>query len=179
MLPRRLRTYLIVNAVLAILMVVVTAVRNELRTGHFLFIDIGLILFYSSVLGAIIFGPLMLVETYLYRKQKGIWYEWKRGTRRPPRDFATNPDELRHWKSEAHRARLNRGDQPPARNRNRTRLFEANAQSDPVSRAALLLSVADKLELSGKREAARRCYRQIIQRFADSPQARDAARRLE
>jgi hypothetical protein len=179
MFPRRLRTYLIVNAVMAILMVFVMALRTELRTGRYLFIDIGLILVYSSVLAALVVGPFALVEIYLYRKKKGIWYEWKTGTRRPPHAFATNPDELRHWKLEAYRARLSRGDLASTRKRERTRLFEAKSQSDPISRAALLLRVADKLELSGKREAARRCYRQIIQRFADSPQARDAARRLE
>ena len=176
--PQRIRTYLICNLALAVLMAVVLAVRTELRSGHFLIIDIFLIIFYAVVLASGTVGPFALIEIYLYRQKKGIWYEWKNQTRRPPRDQATSAAQLQHWKSEAHRVRLAQGSEPARSQSNRTRLFEPNDATDPVSRAALLMIVADKLERSGKREAAERCYVQITERFADSPEACEAARRL-
>jgi hypothetical protein len=176
--PRSIRTYLTVNLALAVLMAIVMAVRSELRSGRFLFIDIFLLIFYALVLASLTVGPFALIEIYLYRKKKGVWYEWKNGTRRQPHELAANAAELQHWKSEALRARLARGAEPSQSGRNRTRLFEPNDAADPVSRAALLMTVADKLERSGKREAAERCYLQITQRFADSPQAQEAAQRL-
>jgi hypothetical protein len=176
--PRSIRTYLTVNLALAVLMAIVMAVRSELRSGRFLFIDIFLIIFYALVLALLAVGPFALIEIYLYRKKKGVWYEWKNGTRRQPHELSANAAELQHWKSEAFRARLARGALPSQSGINRTRLFEPNDAADPVSRAALLLTVAAKLERSGKREAADRCYLQITQRFAGSPQAQEAARRL-
>jgi hypothetical protein len=176
--PRSIRTYLTVNLALAVLMAIVMAVRSELRSGRFLFIDIFLIIFYALVLALLAVGPFALIEIYLYRKKKGVWYEWKNGTRRQPHELSANAAELQHWKSEAIRARLARGAEPSQSGSNRTRLFEPNDAADPVSRAALLMTVADKLERSGKREAAERCYLQITQRFADSPQAQEAAQRL-
>jgi hypothetical protein len=177
-LPQRLRTYLIVNVVIAILMGIVLAVRTELRTGRYLLIDVGLILLFSSALAALTFGQLALVEIYLYRKRKGMWYDWKNGPRRQHPDRVSDPHEVAHWKNEARRARLSRQDPPPADGRDRTRLFEAADPTEKVSRASLLLKIADKLERSGKREAAEECYRQIVQRFADSPEAAHAAQRL-
>jgi hypothetical protein len=176
--PRSIRTYLTANLALAVLMAIVMAVRTELRSGHFLFIDIFLIIFYALVLASLTAGPFALIEIYLYRQKKGVWYEWKNGTRRQPYELAANAAELQHWKSEAFRARLARGAESSQSGSNRTRLFEPNDAADPVSRAALLMTVADKLERSGKREAAERCYLQITQRFADSPQAQEAAQRL-
>ena len=53
-----------------------------------------------------------------------------------------------------------------------------NLAMDRFRGPALLLNVAVKLEGSGKREAAETCYRQIVERFAGSPPAREAAQRL-
>jgi hypothetical protein len=137
-----------------------------------------LIIFYASVLGSLIVGPFALIEIYLYRQKKGVWYEWKNQTRRPLRDLAMSPEERQHWKSEAYRARLAQSGEPSQNHGDRTRLFEPTNAPDPVSRAALLMTVADTLERSGKREAAERCYLQITERFANSPQAEEAGRRL-
>jgi len=178
MLPQKIRTYLIVNIVTAILMGIVMAARTGLRTGRYLVIDIGLMLFFSSALAAVCIGPFALVEMYLYRKGKGIWYQWQRAGTPVPQYSAATAEELRQRKSEAIHLRLKRGDEPPARGTARTQLFESITQSQTVSRAALLLTMADKLEQSGKKEAAERCYRQIMQRFPDSPQAVEAGRRL-
>ncbi len=176
--PQRIGTYLYVNLALAVLMAVVMAGRTELRSGRFLFVDIFLIIFYASVLASLTVGPFALIEIYLYRKKKGVWYEWKNSTRLPHRNLAMSPEERQHWKSEAYRTRLARGTEPALSHTKRTRLFEPNDAADPVSRAALLMTVADKLERTGKREAAERCYLQITQRFTDSPQAEEAGRRL-
>ncbi len=178
MLPQRIRTYLYVNLALAVLMAVVMALRTQLLSGRFLFVDIFLIIFYAAVLASLTVGPFALIEIYLYRQKKGVWYEWKNQASQPLRDLAMSPEERQHWKSEAYRTRLARGGEPAHTHNNRTRLFEPNKANDPVSRAALLMTVADKLERSGKREAAERCYEQITERFADSPQAREAALRL-
>ena len=179
MVPQRIRTYLTFNLVLAVLMAVVMAVRAELRTGRFLLIDVFLFIFYSSVLASLFFGPFGVVEIYLYRRKKGVWYEWKNRTRRPRRDRAMSSEERRHWKSEAYRARLSQAASRPEDDASTARVcLKQNAAADPVSRAALLMTVADRFERSGKREAAERCYLQIIERFADSPQAQEAARRL-
>jgi hypothetical protein len=177
-LPQRLRTYLLVNVVIAILMGVVLAVRTELRSGRFFFIDIILILAFASALAALTVGPLALVEIYLYRKNKGVSYDWITRFRRPRGDRVIDPCEIRYRKTEARRVRIARGDPPPADGRDRTRLFEATDSTGTVSRASLLLTVADNLERTGKKEAAGRCYRQIVQRFADSPEAEHAAQRL-
>jgi hypothetical protein len=178
MLPQRIRTYLYFNLALAVLMAVVMAVRTELRSGHFLFVDIFLIIFYASVLASLTLGPFALIEMYLYGRKKGVWYEWKNQTRRPLSDLAMSPEERRHWKSEAYLARLALSGEPTQNHRNRTALFERNHSVDPVSRAALIMTVADTLERSGKREAAERCYVQITERFAGSPEAPEAERRL-
>jgi hypothetical protein len=119
-----------------------------------------------------------VVELYLYRQKKGTWYEWRHRRTRARRDRAVSADERRYWKSEAVRARLSERAEPQEDRRDRTRLFESNNAADTVSRAALLMTVADKFERSGKREAAERTYLQILQQFADSPQAREAARRV-
>ena len=179
MIPKRIRTYLIVNIVFAILMVLVMAVRSDLRTGRHMVFNVFLVIVFSSIFAALVSVPIALVEIYLYRKKKGVWYDLKQGPRRPAPDFAALRGELVRRKSEAYRARLARGDEVITSHGDRTALFESNSGDGPVSRAALLLNVAIKLERSGKREAAERSYRQIIERFADSPPAREAAQRLE
>jgi hypothetical protein len=176
--PQRIRDYLTFNLSLAVLIAVVMAVRMELRTGRVLLIDFLLFSFYIVVLAAVFLGPVGVVEAYLYRRKKGVWYEWKHRTKRTRRDRAISADERRYWKSEAVRARLSGGAEPQEDQRDRTRLFESKLAADAVSRAALLMTVADKFERSGKKEAAERSYMQIIQQFADSPQAQEAARRL-
>ena len=176
--PQRIQTYLTFNLALAVVMAVVMAVHAELKTGHFLVIDLLLFAFYSVVLYSLFFGPFGIVEIYLYRRKKGAWYKWRNQTRHRLHDREGNLEERMHWKSEAFRARLSQSQQPQEDHGNRTRLFETTNAADPVSRAALLMTVADKFERSGKREAAERCYLQITERFVDSPQAPEAARRL-
>jgi hypothetical protein len=178
MIPKRIRTYLIANVVFALLMLVVMAARTDLRTGRHLVLNVVLIIVFSSFLAALVGVPLALVEIYLYRKKKGVWYDLKQGPRRPAPEFAALPGELVRRKREAFRARLARGEEPNTSHEDRTTLFESKPGDGPVSRAALQLKLAVELERSGKREAAERCYQQIIERFADSPPARQAAERL-
>jgi hypothetical protein len=136
-----------------------------------------LIAFYSSVLVSLFAGPLAIVQIYLYRRNKGAWHDWKKLKRRPRRDRGAEAEARRYWKSEAVRARLLHGGSTQKDIRDRTRLFETSTAADAVSRASLLLTVADRFERTGKREAAERCYAQITQRFAGSPEAREVARR--
>jgi hypothetical protein len=178
MFPQRIRTYLTFNVAIAVAMAIVMAVRAEFKNSHFQVIDFVLFGFYSAVLLSLFFGPIVVVEVYLYRRKKGAWYEWRNPMGRPRHDRTMSSEERRHWKSEAFRSRLFQSGQPQDDHRDRTRLFENTSAADTVSRAALLMTVADKFERSGKREAAERCYLQITQRFGDSPQAPEAARRL-
>jgi hypothetical protein len=178
MIPKRIRTYLIVNIVFAVFMVVVMAMRTDLRTGRNLVFNVVSLIAIASLVAALVALPLAIVEIYLYRMKKGVWYDLKQGQRRPAPDFADLPGELVRRKGEAFRARLARGEDLLTSHEDRTTLFESNAADGPVSRAALQLKLAVKLERSGKREAAERSYRQIIERFADSPPAREAAQRL-
>jgi hypothetical protein len=177
MFPKRLQTYLRLNCALAVFMAIVMAVRAELRTGRYLLIDVGLILVFSIVLASMLVGPLALTELYLYRKKKGIWYDWRNKTPRRAQDQVLSLEEIQVRKSEAYRVRLSGGGEN-ARSELRTKLFQADRQADTVSRAALLMSVAEKLERAGKKDAAKRCYQQIVQRFGHSHQANEAARRL-
>jgi hypothetical protein len=176
--PRHIRTYLTFNLVMAVLMAVVMVVRTELKSGKFLLIDYLLFSFYTLILAVIFFGPLGIVETYLYRQKKGVWYAWKTRTRNRRLDRERNLDERRYWKNAAVLARLSRSDKPEDEPRDRTSLFPTESSGDTVSRAALLMRVADRFERSGKREAADRCYLEISERFASSPEAAEAARRL-
>jgi hypothetical protein len=159
-------------------MAVVMIVRTELKSGKFFLIDYLLFSFYTLILAVIFFGPLGIVETYLYRQKKGVWYAWKTRTRNRGHARERNLDERRRWKNAAVLARLSRSSQPEDEPRNRTSLFPTETSGDAVSRAALLMRVADRFERSGKREAADRCYREIAERFGNSPQAGEAARRL-
>jgi len=178
MVPKHIRTYLTFNLALAVFMAVVLAVRAELRTGRYLLIDGFLIIFYATVLASLFFGPLGVVELYLYCRKKGALYEWKNQTRARRSDRSMSSEERWYWKSEAYRARLALGPQPPADRRARTRLFQERNPAEGVSRPAILMTVADRFERTGKREAAERCYVQIVERFPDSPQAKEAAQRL-
>jgi hypothetical protein len=176
--PQRIRTYLTLNISLAVMMALVMAVRAELKAGRFLVIDYLLFCFYTLMLCVIFFAPLGVVENYLYHRKKGVLYAWKNRTNNRGRERTRMLEERTHWKSEAVRARWSRGDRAADGRTNRTGLLATRNVADGVSRASLLMTVADGFEQAGKREAAARCYQQITQRFADSPQAAEAARRL-
>lgn len=178
MFPKRIRTYLILNVASAFLLVVIMAVRPHLKSGRHLIADLMMVFAFLVFFATIVVLPLVLVEIYLYRKKKGVWYDMKQEPRRPAPDFAAPLGELDRRKNEAFRGRLARGEELITSGEDRTQLFESKPGDGSVSRAALLLNVAVKLEGSGKREAAETCYRQIVERFAGSPPAREAAQRL-
>jgi hypothetical protein len=175
--PRHLRTYLTFNLVLAVVMAVVLAVRMELKTGRYAVIDFLLFGFYILILCSIFFGPLGIVEIYLYRRQKGVWDAWRTRSR-VDRVRSRSIEERRYWKNAAILARLSRKHKPVDSEISRTGLFARSVNDESVSRAALLMKVADAFERSGKREAADRCYLEIAQRFTCAPEVSEAARRL-
>jgi hypothetical protein len=164
----RIKDLLVGNAVIAVALGVALASSNS--------IDVAPVL---CVLVMMIFGPLVWVETYLYRKKKGAWYRWKHPRKLPRRDLVTDEDRLLRYPRilDPGRSVLGAGE-PGSNPRPRTRLFESSSPSEPVSRASLLLAVAGKLEKSGRMEAAATVYRQILQDFACTTPARDAAHRL-
>lgn len=176
--PRRIRSYLTLNLALAVVMAVVLAVRTELKTGRFVVIDFLLFAFYSAVLASLFAGPIAVVESYLYRRNKGVWYEWKNRTRRPRPDRGLDLEERRYWKNEALRARLSQGDAARERPADQAGLVASGIRASAASRPAILLTLAGRFECSGKREAAARCYLQIVERFPNSPQAAAASRWL-
>ena len=87
MIPKRIRTYLIGNILIAVLLVVFMAMRASIVSLLFIV--------------ALMVLPFALVEIYLYPKKKGIWYDFKRGPRHPAPDFAPPRGELIRRKSEA------------------------------------------------------------------------------
>jgi hypothetical protein len=169
--PSRIRTFMVANVVVAIVMVLFLNFKSEFLTGAEFLVGVARVVLILAVLGTMIAGPLIVVEVYLYRMKKGVFFQWTAASPPPPRDIIARP-------------RISRYPRPAAEDlvpdtRVRTRLFESDSATDTVSRAALLLTVGNKLAVEGKKKAAERCYRQILERFADTPEALEASRLLE
>ena len=171
LIPSRIRTLMIVNVLVALAMALFLNFKKQIITGAYLLVDIAQIVLVLALLGIVVTVPLVLVEFYLYRKKKGVLYQWTAAPARPPRDIVTSRRFRRYPRTLEAGAADN--------NRVRTQLFESSSATDPVSRAALLLTVGDKLAEAGRKEAAHRCYRQILERFAGTAEAQDAAQRLK
>jgi hypothetical protein len=178
-LPKRLRTIMIVNLAVAILMGVVMAARPAIARNGSAIANMMLLLLAVSILGAILTLPMAVVQMYLYPKKRGLWYTWENAPKHPAGLDDGVPRHVRYPRSaeatwlRSHWQRVLSVKTP------RTRLFENAPARESVSRAALLLTVAHQMEASGKKDAARECYRQIIDRFAATPEAHEAARRMD
>jgi hypothetical protein len=161
---------MIANVIVALAMVLFVNFKKQIITGAHLLVETAWVVLALALVGTMVTAPLVLVELYLFRKKKGVYFQWTAGPARPPRDIITRP-------------RFRRFRQPleakAADNKVRTQLFESNSATDPVSRAALLLTVGDNLAQAGKRQAAARCYRQILERFAGTREAQEASERLK
>jgi hypothetical protein len=171
LIPSRIRTLMIANVLVALAMVLFLNFKQQIVTSAYLLAEIAQIILVLALVGIVVTAPLALVEFYLYRKKKGVLFQLTAAPARPPRDVVTR----HHVRSYRHKLEAETVD----KNRVRTQLFESSSATDPVSRAALLLTVGDKLAEAGKKEAAQRCYRQILERFAGAPEAQDAAERLK
>jgi hypothetical protein len=132
-----------------------------------------------SILTIVIVVPLVLVQLYLYPRKQGVWYQWKHGARRPARDSGVLPAHRRYPGSAADFALRTSWEKTMSKQASRTRLFEAESAAESVSRPAILLTVAGRLERSGKKAAARTCYRQILERFGETKEAGNAELRLD
>jgi hypothetical protein len=174
-LPSRIRTIMIVTASVALILSLGRSVFTYLYFHRdVILLAMGLFLF----LGVVVIVPLVWIEAYLYQKKKGVLYQWRNPPRaRRPISAAELASPAR-LSAEAAALRKAYGEGWSFRKRQRSRLFETATQSDNVSRATLLLTVAEKLERKGRRDAAMGCYRQIVQRFPETDQARDATVRL-
>jgi hypothetical protein len=166
---------MILNAVLAVSLAIGMAMNDTLSKRRIRWARAavaGLVALQTLVL--VIVGPLALVEVYLYGKKKGAWYHLRNPTK--PRPQYQRPDDL---PPVAPRMPVPSflEDHPP-QPRPRTRLFESSPPSEPVSRASILLAVARRFETSGRMGAATEVYRQVLDRFTDTPEAQDAASRL-
>jgi hypothetical protein len=161
----RIKDLMIVNAVLAISLVIAIAVSSFIR-------PLLTVLAVLIVLAVVIIGPIAWVETYLYRKQRGIWYR-SMNPRKPRPRYVPMTDLPPYVPRESVE------DEPLSKGRSRTRLFETGTASEPVTRASLLFNVASQLETSGRMEAAAEIYRQILDHFGDTAEAREAAHRLD
>ena len=132
------------------------------RTGRYLLIDIFLIIFYSAVLSSCFFGPLGIVEIYLYRRKKGVWYEWKIGRKTARRDRSDRADlEARtYWKSEAFGYACLK---EPASNADRRATARDCLKPRTTHRSGVAAGTAHdgrgQVRAVGKAEAAERCYR--------------------
>jgi hypothetical protein len=172
----RIRDLMILNAVLAITLGVAIALEDTLmkmRIPLARALATGLVVL--PTLALVVVGPLALVEIYLYRRKKGSWYRLKNPT--PPRPQYQRPADLPPVDTRMPVPAFLE-DHPPEP-RSRTRLFEAGSTSEPVSRASILLSVARDFEATGRMDAAAKVYQQVLDRFATTPEAQDAAGRLQ
>ncbi len=154
----RIKDLMILNAVVAIAF----ALSMALGVG-------GLVVL--SFLTLVMIAPLVWVEIYLYRKKHGFWYHWQNP--RKPRPRYERPTDL-----EPYFPKVPAQDEP-TRQRARTRLFETKSPSERVSRASILLTVASQFEASGRMDAAATVYHQILERFPDADEARNAAHWLQ
>jgi hypothetical protein len=167
MFRHRIKDLMIVNAVLAIVLAAGIALKS--------FTAVTII---ALVVAVFVVLPVAWVETYLYGRKKGTWYRLRHP--RPPRPRYVRPMNIPPYRGPAPfpGAGESVAGEPPSLPP-RTRLFESGDPSDPVSRASILLKVASQLEASGRVGAAVRTYRQIVDGFADTPEATTAAQHLE
>jgi hypothetical protein len=179
LLMKRIRTIMIVNVAVAVLMGILAPMRRAISWNGSLIAELILFLLVVSAVGAIITVPLVLVQIYLYPKKHGLWYAWEKRSHGQVRDVGQLPAHLRYPPSPEMASLRTHWQRTLSRKTTRTRLFEGMAATESVSRAALLLTVAENMDRSGKKEAARTCYRQIIDRFAATPEAQEAERRIE
>jgi hypothetical protein len=166
MFHHRIRDLMILNAVLALILAAGIALKSFAALT-----TIGLVVAVFVVL------PLAWVEIYLYSKQKGTWYRWRHPTPRRPR--YVRPMNIPPYRGPAPfpGAGESVAGEPPSLPP-RTRLFESGDPSDPVSRASILLKVASRLESSGSTVAAARIYQQVIDEYAETPEALAATQHL-
>ena len=157
----RIKDLMIVNAVMAITLGI------AITLGKYLF-QISLIL--GIILVAIV-GPVVWVEIYLYRKKHGIWYRSKY-PRKPRPQYQPMSDLQPYYPP------VSIDDDSVSNQMHRTRLFETDTSGERVSRASLLYNVANGFETSGRIDAAIKVYRQILERFENTPEAFNASLRL-
>jgi hypothetical protein len=163
----RIKDLMILNAVLAIVLAAAIALGSFTALTTI-----------ALVVAVFVVLPLAWVEVYLYRRKKGTWYRWRHP--RPRRPRYVRPINIPPYRGPAPFPGADKSvaGEPPSLP-SRTRLFESGDPSDPVSRASILLKVASQLEASGRVGAAVRTYRQVVEGFADTPEAKTAAQRLE
>jgi hypothetical protein len=161
MFHHRIKDLLILNAVLAIVLASAIALNS--------FVAVAFIAFVTAVT---IVLPVVLIESYLYRRKRGWWYLWRHPAAPRPRYKPSNyPIPYpRVLPFEAEGESLS--------SRNRTQLFQSGDRAEPVSRVSILLKVAGQLEASGRTGAATRVYQQVIESAADTPESREAVHRL-
>ena len=82
LMPRRLRTIMIVNVVVAVFMVILTWLNAGVGGRGNLIASTILLLLALSAIGAIITVPMVLVQIYLYPKNHGLWYAWENRSER-------------------------------------------------------------------------------------------------
>jgi hypothetical protein len=166
----RIKDLMILNAVLAISLGLSIGLSNTIRNKLQIIQALVAGLFALPFVMLVIVGPLA-VEFYLYRKGKGTWYQMK-NPGKPPLRYQRPTDLPPYLPSRPVQDER-------SRQRSRTRLFGAGSPSEPVSRASILMTVASQFEASGRMNAAAQIYHQVLERFPDSAEAQDAARRLQ
>lgn len=165
----RIRDLMVLNGVVALILAAGVLLGS--------FVVVGML---AGMAGLFIVLPVVLVEIYLYRRKNGVIYRLRHPVPRRPRFVPpTVPLAVRGGGRFVGLDALAEEERRP---RMQTRLFEAAGAAaegaGPPSRASLLLDVAAKLEDSGKASAARAVYQQMVDRFADSAEARTAQDRL-
>jgi hypothetical protein len=152
MLPTRIRTILLINVVLAVGFTAVQSLSKDVYLRQLL----GLLISFTVIMAV----PLILVEQYLFARQRGWWYHFRRD-RRP----GFRHDPRRSDRPPYPRTKPTDGEISPHAAKSQTRLFETSTDGDAVSRASIMRTVAARLEAEGKSEAAKRCLELIAERY--------------
>jgi hypothetical protein len=171
LIPSRIRTIMVANVPVALALVLFINFKTQVINVAYRFADASWLVLVYALFAILMTAPVALVEVYLYRKKKGVVYDLIIAPPRRRREPVPRLGGRRYPRTSQ--------SESTTPSRPRTRLFESSSATESVSRPALLLSVGDKLARSGKNEAARRCYQQIIERFAGAREAQDASMRLK
>lgn len=162
----RIKDWMILNVVLAIVLAGAITLK---KSG--LVLNVLAVAFLVSML-----LPLLLAEIYLYGQGKGTWYRLRHPIKRRPTPAIGRYQELFATLDSARGLVKPEAETEPARPR--TQLFGAGDSARPVSRARILLDVAQRLAESGRVQAAEKVYRQVLEDYGDSTAAREGLEQL-
>src|SRR5271166_259391 len=87
LIPSRIRTLMLANIVVALALALLLNFKQQMLAAAYLLVNVAQVIFVLTMIGMLVAVPLVLVESYLYRKKKGVWFQWTAAPARTPRDI--------------------------------------------------------------------------------------------